>query len=61
MGVGTGALGSFTTYSALAVDTLTLLGTHPGRAVGYALGTVVLGAAATLLGLTLGRRTAVVR
>lgn len=50
---GTGFLGGFTTYSALAADTVLLLAEHPGRAVGYALGTVLLGAGATVLGIRL--------
>jgi CrcB protein len=36
LGIGTGGLGGFTTYSALANDTVTLAATHPGRAAGYA-------------------------
>lgn len=56
LGVGTGGLGGFTTYSALATDTALLLPTHPARAVGYALGTVVVGAAASAAGIWLSRR-----
>jgi len=48
-------LGGFTTYSALATETVTLAATHPGRAAGYALGTVFLGAAASILGIWLSR------
>ena len=44
LGVGTGGLGGFTTYSALATDTVILAAAHPGRAAGYALLTVLLGA-----------------
>lgn len=54
--VGTGFLGGFTTYSALAVDTVQLLragATTP--AIAYALGTLVLGATATWLGIVAGR------
>jgi CrcB protein len=54
---GTGILGGFTTYSALAVDTV-LLG-DAGRilaAGGYALGTLLLGLAAASLGVGIGRR-----
>jgi CrcB protein len=56
LGIGTGGLGGFTTYSALAYDTATLFSPHPGRAAGYALTTVILGAAASLGGIWLGRR-----
>ncbi len=53
--VGTGVLGGFTTYSALAVDTAGLLA--EGRAAGallYAGGTLLLGLAAALAGLRCG-------
>jgi CrcB protein len=56
LGIGTGGLGGFTTYSALATDTVTLAASHPGRAAGYALATVILGAAASLAGIWLARR-----
>jgi fluoride exporter len=58
LGVGTGFLGGFTTYSALAVDTEQLAAAgHPGVAVLYAALTVVVGAVATVLGiLAAGRR-----
>jgi CrcB protein len=55
LGLGTGALGGFTTYSALATDTATLALAHPAWAVGYATGTVVLGAAASTLGIWAAR------
>jgi CrcB protein len=49
---GTGVLGGFTTYSALADDTALLLGQGEGGvAVLYALATIVVGAAATLIGI----------
>lgn len=54
---GTGVLGGFTTYSALATDTV-LVG-DAGRFVAagsYAVGTLVLGLAASALGIALGRR-----
>ncbi|MCD2114456.1 CrcB family protein [Rhodococcus rhodochrous] len=55
LGVGTGALGSFTTYSALAVDTdLLLRDGHPLAAATYALGTVLVGLLATGVGVALG-------
>jgi CrcB protein len=52
--VGTGGLGGFTTYSALATDTA-ILAAQPGQAVGYALGTVLLGAVASAAGIWLSR------
>ena len=55
LGVGTGGLGGFTTYSALATETA-ILASHPGRAIGYAIGTVILGAAASVAGIWLSRR-----
>ena len=53
--LGTGVLGGFTTYSALAADTAGLLvDGRPGVAVLYAGGTLVLGLAAALAGLRCG-------
>lgn len=50
--LGTGALGGFTTYSALATDTALLLQNEAALpALGYALGTVLLGAFATWAGV----------
>ena len=54
--IGTGGLGGFTTYSALATDTATLIATHPARAVGYALATVIIGAMASTAGIWQSRR-----
>ena len=55
---GTGVLGGFTTYSALAVDTDgLLLASHPGAGAVYAVATVVVGAAASLAGMGLGTIT----
>lgn len=55
--VGTGVLGGFTTYSALAVQTDQLFRTgHAGTALTYALGTVVVGFAASIAGIALTRR-----
>lgn len=52
--VGTGALGGFTTYSALAADTVLLIaGDTLDLALAYAFGTVILGALATWAGLLL--------
>ena len=56
LGIGTGGLGGFTTYSALANDTVTLAAAHPGRAAAYSLATVIVGAVASLAGIWLGRR-----
>ncbi|MHB1172958.1 MAG: fluoride efflux transporter FluC [Lacisediminihabitans sp.] len=52
--LGTGVLGGFTTYSALATDTAVLLQSRPAIAVLYAVGTVLLGAACTWAGIALG-------
>jgi CrcB protein len=57
--LGTGLLGGYTTYSALAVETETLL--RDGRvALGtaYAIGSVVLGVLAAAAGASAGRRVA---
>ncbi|UOE43260.1 fluoride efflux transporter FluC [Agromyces larvae] len=54
--VGTGVLGGFTTYSAFSTDTARLLlAGETLIAAGYALGTVVLGGAASLGGILLAR------
>ena len=53
--LGTGFLGGFTTYSTLAVDTVTLLRDGlPGYATGYATATVLLGGLASYVGIRLG-------
>jgi CrcB protein len=53
---GTGFLGGFTTYSALAMDSVSLLhASRPAAGGAYALGTLVLGAAASRLGMWVGR------
>lgn len=50
--LGTGVLGGFTTFSALAVDTAGLLAAGaPVEGLGYGFGTVLLGAAATWAGI----------
>jgi CrcB protein len=55
--LGTGFLGGFTTYSALATDAVNLVARHQaGRAVVYGLGTLLLGGLAALLGLWCGAR-----
>jgi CrcB protein len=59
--LGTGFCGGFTTYSALANDTAGLLRSgSTGHALAYAGGTVLLGLAASALGIAVarGRRTA---
>ena len=54
--VGTGFLSGFTTSSALAVDTVQLVRLGEiSLATAYALGTLLLGAAATWLGVVVGR------
>lgn len=60
--LGTGVLGSFTTYSALAFDTAGfVVSGRWGAALAYGLATVIIGGAATVLGLGSGRRIARVR
>jgi CrcB protein len=57
-GLGTGVLGSFTTFSALIVSLLTLTRAGmPLLALVYLLVSLLLGLAAALLGLRLGSRT----
>jgi len=55
--LGTGFMGGFTTYSALATDTMLLL-THGETVPGllYALGTVLFGALATWCGMLMGSK-----
>lgn len=55
--LGTGVLGGFTTYSALAVGALEVAQRAPWLAVAYAVGSVLLGLGAAALGLRLGRRS----
>lgn len=51
--LGTGVLGGFTTYSTLAVDAAGLLvDGHWGLSLGYAALTLVVGGAASLLGIS---------
>lgn len=50
--LGTGALGGFTTYSALATDVALLVGNpSPWLGIGYGVLTLALGAVATWLGI----------
>lgn len=53
LGLGTGMLGGFTTYSALALETWDLLGDQPVLALGYSLGSVLLGLIACFVGVAL--------
>lgn len=55
LGIGTGVLGGYTTYSALAVDSVKLVaGGQSLVAFGYAAGSVLAGALAALLGIWCG-------
>ncbi|MEU4711063.1 CrcB family protein [Nocardia salmonicida] len=57
--MGTGLIGSFTTYSTLAVDTdLLLRARYPWSAITYSLGTVIAGLVATAAGVGVGAWTA---
>ena len=57
-GLGPGLLGSFTTFSALAVSLVTLVAADQWiLAAAYLAASIVLGLAAALLGLRLGRRS----
>jgi CrcB protein len=57
--LGTGVLGGYTTYSALAVETDHLLRTdHAALALTYALATVLVGLVAALAGIATGRAVA---
>lgn len=53
--LGTGALGGFTTYSALMTGALHLWSEAPLLAGAYAVGSVALGLVAVALGLRIGR------
>lgn len=54
-----GLLGSFTTFSTFSADTVVLWEAgRPGLAAANALGSVVVGVAFVLLGLTMGRQLA---
>ncbi len=54
--LGTGLLGGFTTYSALTVETITLVSTAPAVAIAYPLGSVLLGLVAAWFGIAAGAR-----
>lgn len=62
LAAGTGFLGGFTTYSALALDLNQLLGAGaPGAAFGYAVLTVVAGFLASFAGIWLAARRRALR
>jgi CrcB protein len=54
--VVTGVLGGFTTFSALALDTVNLVQRHPSAAVGYVMITLIGGLAATHVGWRVAQR-----
>ncbi|QDO86966.1 CrcB family protein [Ornithinimicrobium ciconiae] len=57
LGLGTGLLGGFTTYSALALEVHDLVGTgHLGLALGYGIGSVCAGLVSCAAGVVLGAR-----
>lgn len=57
LGVGTGVMGGFTTYSTFAVGADGLFtGSHVGLGIAYAVATVIVGAAASFAGIALGSR-----
>lgn len=59
LGVGTGVMGGYTTYSTFAVETVRLLGLGGAATflgIGYALGSVVLGLLAAFAGMWLAAR-----
>ncbi|AEE45366.1 camphor resistance protein CrcB [Cellulomonas fimi] len=59
LGLGTGVLGGFTTYSAFAVELdARLRDGHALLALGYAAGSIALGLAACALGVVVGARRA---
>lgn len=59
LGLGSGLLGAFTTYSTLAVEAdLLVRDGHVALAVAYAVGSAVAGLAAAALGVALVRRWA---
>ncbi len=58
LGLGTGVLGTFTTFSAVVVSAFELTVTgNPVPALLYVLATLMAGIGAALLGLRIGRRT----
>lgn len=59
--LGTGFAGGFTTYSALAVETLQVLEAQVGLGILYGLGMVTVGGLATVAGIALGARRRTMR
>lgn len=55
LGIGTGVLGGFTTYSTLAADSVTLALASPMIAVAYGIGTVIIGGLASVAGIAAAR------
>lgn len=53
LGIGTGVIGGFTTYSALAVDTAQLAGPALGTGLLYLAGSVIAGTAAAWAGIAI--------
>lgn len=56
LGIGTGVLGGFTTYSTLATDNVTLALASPAIALAYGLGTVIIGGIASVGGIAVARQ-----
>ncbi|BDZ41723.1 hypothetical protein GCM10025865_10220 [Paraoerskovia sediminicola] len=62
LGLGTGLLGGFTTFSSLAFEIERLFADgDPGTALAYAAATLVLGVAACVAGIVLGARVSAMR
>lgn len=55
LGIGTGVLGGFTTYSTLATDSVTLALASPVIALAYGVSTVVIGGVASAVGIAVAR------
>ncbi len=55
LGIGTGVISGFTTYSTLAADSVTLALASPVIAVAYGVGTVIIGGLASVAGIATAR------